>query len=91
MENRAQTIVHLNSHGPKATFQTFDSANSSFGNMSTMPINDINKVGMLYAAIPRTWDCLHQGNRIVYFDIHTQVGPVEVEVHMPLINYYDPS
>ena len=92
MENRAQTIVHLNSHGSRSQVQTFDTANNSFSNISNMPINDINKVGLMYVSIPRTWDCLHAGNNKCELTLYTNLGNrIPLEFNLPLVNYYDPT
>ena len=90
MENRAQTILHLNSHGSKAQVQTLKSANNSFGNLSNMPITDVNKIGLMYVSIPRQWDILQDENNNVEMEIFTNLGiPFTLKFELPLLNYYD--
>ena len=62
MENPDQTIIHVNSHGDKAVFSRLEESNNRFGNYVRSPIKNVNKVGLLYAAIPKTMELLHEGN-----------------------------
>jgi len=72
-------------------------SNNKFGNYVRSPIKNVNKVGLLYAAIPKTMDVLHEGNR--YFDIRIRYDNQTIQVNdpnmlrgsceLPLLNYYD--
>ena len=53
MENPDQTIIHVNSHGDKAVVTSAAESNNRFGNYVRSPIKNVNKVGLLYCAIPK--------------------------------------
>ena len=72
MENPDQTILHVNSHGDKAVFMTPADSNNRFGNYVRAPIKNVNKIGLLYACIPKVMDLLHAGNN--RFDIRISYG-----------------
>ena len=48
-----QVIVHLTSHGESALVTDEWDAGNSFANLVKAPITGINKIGLLYATIPR--------------------------------------
>ena len=51
-----QVIVHVNSHGANAKVPDILAANNHFSNFTIKPIENINKVGLLYASIPRVYE-----------------------------------
>ena len=61
MDNADQVIVHVNSHGPTSQ-ATLVQANNRFTNFTKKPINNINKLGLLYASFPRVYENIHEGN-----------------------------
>ena len=81
--------MHLNSHGERAISDTVPDANNQFLNYIKAPIRGVNKIGLLYATIPKMWDTIHSKNNrfevAVEFDA---IGTVTRNVIMPLVNYY---
>ena len=68
-----QVIVHVNSHGANAKVPDILAANNHFSNFTIKPIDNINKVGLLYASIPRVYEPITEENnvyhvRIMYVD-----------------------
>ena len=55
MDNADQVIVHVNSHG-SVSQATLMEANNKFTNFTRKPINNINKLGLLYASFPRVYE-----------------------------------
>ena len=51
-----QVIVHVNSHGANSKVPDVLAANNHFSNFTIKPIENINKVGLLYASIPRVYE-----------------------------------
>ena len=65
MENKDQVIVHVNSNGPTSQVRDYLSANNRFTNMTKKPINNINKIGLLYASFPRVYEPITDKNTLV--------------------------
>ena len=57
-----QVIVHVNSHGANAKVSDLLAANNHFSNFTIKPIENINKIGLLYASIPRVYEPITQEN-----------------------------
>ena len=55
-------IIHVNSHGERAVVEDVKNSNNSFANLLITPVSNVNKVGLLYAAIPKRWDTLNSKN-----------------------------
>ena len=88
-----QVIVHVNSHGANAKVNDLLTANNHFSNFTIKPIENINKIGLLYAAIPRVYEPITAENnryhiRIAYTDAN---GVAQVDTFhptIPLVNLY---
>jgi hypothetical protein len=88
MDSADQQILHLNSHGSAALGDPLQ-ANNRFTNLTTQPIKNVSKIGLLYAAVPKIWDTIHEGNRTFGLTLHcTGQADLSWNVPMPLVNYY---
>ena len=56
MDQKKQVILHATSHGERAMVNSIAQSNNSFSNLVISPIHGVNKVGLLYAAIPKRFD-----------------------------------
>ncbi len=99
MDNTDQVIVHVNSHGPEARASDWSQANNRFNNYTKKPINNINKIGLLYTSFPRVYEMITAQNNT--FRIRFNQEPLDpdvpahdnglthdVQVTLPLINYF---
>ena len=62
MDQKQQVIMHATSHGERAQVNSVQQSNNSFSNLVISPITGVNKVGLLYAAIPKLFDTVQGGN-----------------------------
>ena len=84
-----QIIVHLTSHGTKAITDDTDDANNQFTNYVRAPIKKINKIGLLYATVPKVINTIDETNNSFFFVINFENGSQIIrDVHLPIVNYY---
>ena len=83
-----QVVLHLNSHGPTTRVHNPASANNSFTQLTTMPIKDINKIGLLSGKIPRQMDTIDATNNKIYIALNVHGARFEYMATMPIIDYY---
>ena len=84
-----QIIVHLTSHGTKAITDDTDDANNQFTNYVRAPIKKINKIGLLYATVPKVINTIDETNNSFFFVIQFADGTQMIrDVHLPIVNYY---
>ena len=62
MDQKKQVILHATSHGERAMVNSMAQSNNSFSNLVISPIHGVNKVGLLYAAIPKLFDPIQGKN-----------------------------
>ena len=95
MDNPQQTLLHLTSRG--ATVRTQEPGSiGKFTNMSTQPINNINKYGLLHYSIPKTMDLLDHENRTFQIRVvftgskenHSEEVDILIPVTLPELDYY---
>ena len=87
MDNKDQVIVHVNSHGP-ASQANYLTANNRFANMTNKPINDVNKIGLLYSSFPRVYEPITIKNNTFHMRISGSQQSWEIECTIPLVNFY---
>ena len=84
-----QVVLHLNSHGPSTRAPNESSANNSFTALTTMPITDINKIGILSAKIPRAMDIITEHNNKIQLNLEMENGAtMSYRAVLPLLDYY---
>ncbi len=99
MDNTDQVILHVNSHGPHAQVLDYTQANNRFSNFTKKPINNINKIGLLYSSFPRVYEMITAQNNT--FRLRFNQDPLnpavpahdngfthQVTVTLPLVNYF---
>ena len=74
MDSADQVIIHVNSHGPAAISNRLES-NNRFKNLTKKPIEDINKIGLLYCSIPRIYDRITENKRQFSIRLRTLANP----------------
>ena len=86
MNNPGQYLIHMTSRGPKV-FNAQDGATGLFKCVTSQPIKDVNKFGLLHYSIPKTLDCLQPDNNT--FSIRFRFGngeTIDVNVAVPLLD-----
>ena len=89
MDNPQQVLLHLTSRGSRV--RTLEEGGvGRFTNMSTQPINNINKYGLLHYSIPKTLDLLDDTNRAFTMRIVFESDAyIDVPVILPDMDYYN--
>ena len=87
MDQKQQIILHANSHGDRSQFSSEKESNNSFSNLVISPIKGVNKVGLLYAAIPKLFDTITPNNNRFGFYMIFDNYRAAIWITLPLINY----
>jgi hypothetical protein len=89
MDNPTQQLLHLTSRGSNVRSKETGLI-GQFANLTTQPINNINKFGLLHYSIPKTIDLLSAENRSFNIVVTYQEGPpVTIPAMLPIMDYYN--
>ena len=89
MDNPTQQLLHLTSRGSNVRTKEAGLV-GQFANLTTQPINNVNKFGLLHYSIPKTLDLVTAENRSFNITIIYQDGPpVTIPVTLPIMDYYN--
>jgi hypothetical protein len=89
MDHPQQVLLHLTSRGSNVRTRETGLV-GQFANLTTQPINNINKFGLLHYSIPKTLDLICPENRSFNMVVTYQEGlPVTIPVTLPVMDYYN--
>ena len=93
MDNPNQHLIHLTSRGPKVFGQ--DGAVGKFKCVTSQPIKDVNKFGMLHYSIPKALDTVTDYNNRFTLRLRFHKADargrsvIDVPVTLPQLDYYN--
>ena len=89
MDNPTQQLLHLTSRGSSVRTRSTGLV-GQFANLTSQPINNVNKFGLLHYSIPKTLDLLNAENRSFNIVVNYEAGPsVTIPVTLPVMDYYN--